>query len=428
MASVISLVLGGGRGDRLYPLTKHRSKPAVPLGGKYRLIDIPISNCINSGLNRIYILTQFNSVSLHRHISNTYKFDVFSRGFVEILAAQQTLSGASWYQGTADAVRQNLQRVEDEHTEHVLILSGDQLYRMHLGDMLRTHLETKADITICGLVVPPEKVGSFGVLRADAKGRVIAFEEKPKDPEALRRMRTDAEWMAARGVEARGREHLANMGIYLFKTEVLLKLLVATTDQDFGREVFPHSVGSHHVAVHLFDGYWEDIGTIKSFHQANIQLAAAEPSFDFHTPEGVIYSRARFLPASRVLGATVEESLIADGCVIGAGSTIKQSVVGVRSRIGRGVRLGQTVLMGTDFFETAAERRRNRELGQPDCGIGEGSRIERAIIDKNCRIGRNVQIVNAEGVENSEETEHFMIRDGVVVIAKGTSIPDNTVI
>ncbi|MCS6851165.1 MAG: glucose-1-phosphate adenylyltransferase [Gemmataceae bacterium] len=421
-------MLGGGRGTRLYPLTKLRSKPAVPVAGKYRLIDIPISNCINSGLNRIYVLTQFLSVSLHRHIANTYKFDPFSRGFVEVLAAQQTNENSDWYQGTADAVRQQIRYVQEDGASEVLILSGDQLYRMDFRQLVKTHRDTGADVTIAVLPVAKEQASGFGIMRLNETGRVVGFVEKPENEAALRPLYTPADWIEARGIPCKGRHYLASMGIYLFKRQVLFDLLnTPPLAKDFGKEVFPRSIHTHHVQAHLFDGYWEDLGTIKAYHEANLALCGNDPPFDFHSHEGVIYTRMRFLPASRVSEARLHECLISDGCIIQAGTSISRSVVGVRSRIGRNVVLRDTVLIGADRFETEAERAENRARGLPDLGVGDGSVIERAILDKDCRIGRNVRITNREG-RMEADAENYHIRDGIVVIPKGAVVPDGTVI
>lgn len=425
---VISLILGGGRGTRLYPLTKSRSKPAVPIAGKYRLIDIPVSNCIHSGLNRIFVLTQFNSVSLHRHIYNTYKFDPYGGGFVEILAAQQTMENESWYQGTADAVRRNIPYFTESNYELVLILSGDQLYRMDFRDMIRTHRENKADVTIAALPVAEQEAMACGIMRIQADGRVLDFEEKPKTPEKLQRVRTDPNWLEKLGLDAAGRPYLASMGIYLFNRSLLVDLLDSSSSTDFGHELLPKTIQTHRVQAHLFDGYWEDIGTVGAFHKANIELTRDDPPFDFASEDGPIFTRPRFLPCSRVLGATVKNSLICDGAVIGRGSVIENSVIGVRARIGENVTIRDTYIMGTDFTESPQSVAENARLNRPPLGIGAGSVIERAIIDKNARIGRNVRIVNQAGVENAEETLTHVIRDGVVVTHKVITLPDGTVI
>ncbi len=424
MRNVITLVLGGGRGTRLYPLTRYRSKPAVPLAGKYRLIDIPLSNCINSGLNRIYVLTQFNSVSLHRHIRRTYVFDQFDDGFVEILAAQQTNEGADWYQGTADAVRQNLRYIQQPGIDYVLILSGDQLYRMDLGKMLAAHKETGADVTIAAMPVDRETAKSMGIMRVDDGGRVHGFLEKPQTHEEMDLVRMDPAWIDARGIPSKGRDCLASMGIYLFNRTAMVDLLTKTDYRDFGREIFPASVRSHRVLVDLFDGYWEDIGTIRSFYEANLALAAADRPFDLASAAAPIYTRARFLAPSRLDGATVRNSLIADGCLIESGAVIENSVVGLRCRIGHNVTIRNSVLMGADEYETHEEMATAHAKGQPLLGIAEGSFVENAIIDKNCRIGRNVRICNDHKVNTTAETPEAMIVDGIVVVQKGATLHD----
>ncbi|MGL4552018.1 MAG: glucose-1-phosphate adenylyltransferase [Gemmataceae bacterium] len=426
MQEVLSLILGGGRGTRLYPLTALRSKPAVPVAGKYRLIDIPISNCINSGMQRIYVLTQFLSVSLHRHIANTYKFDPFSRGFVEVLAAQQTNETADWYQGTADAVRQQARYIMEDPCQHVLILSGDQLYRMDFQQMMETHKRTKADVTIAVLPVPRDQVPGFGILQLDTAGKVTGFVEKPKTDEAIDAVRTPASWMSQFGINAGKREYLASMGIYVFTRKALLEMLNARPlATDFGKEIFPRSIKSHHVQAHLFDGYWEDLGTVKAYHEANLALAGDDPPFDFHSPEGVIFTRMRFLPASRIAGAKLKNCLISDGCVIEQGAELERCVVGVRSRIGKSAVIRDTVILGADRFETDADRAANRAVNRPDLLIGEGSVVENAILDKECRIGRNVRIVNKRGVQD-DEGSNYVIREGIVAIPRGAIIADGT--
>jgi glucose-1-phosphate adenylyltransferase len=430
MPRVISLILGGGRGTRLFPLTKLRSKPAVPIAGKYRLIDIPVSNCIHSGLNKIFVLTQFNSVSLHRHIYNTYKFDSYGGGFVEILAAQQTMEHESWYQGTADAVRRNIPYFTENTFDLVLILSGDQLYRMDFQDMIRTHQENKAAVTIAALPVAEQEASSCGIMKIQADGRVLDFEEKPKTPEKLDRVRTDVHWLEKLGLRAAGRPYLASMGIYLFNRALLVDLLRESKATDFGHELLPQSIASHRVQAHLFDGYWEDIGTVGAFHQANIDLTRDDPRFDFASEAGPIFTRARFLPCSRIAGATVRNSLISDGCLIGRGSVIENSVIGVRARIGENVTIRDTYIMGIDFPETQKQLLENQRQNRPPIGVGANTVIERAIVDKNARIGRNAKIINQGGTENSEEhaTSTSVIRDGVVVIPKDSIVVDGTVI
>jgi glucose-1-phosphate adenylyltransferase len=425
MPRVIALILGGGRGTRLYPLTKSRSKPAVPIAGKYRLIDIPVSNCIHSGLHHIFVLTQFNSVSLHRHIYNTYKFDPFSGGFVEILAAQQTMQYESWYQGTADAVRRNIPYFTEKSYDLVLILSGDQLYRMNFQDMIRTHLETKAVVSIAALPVPEAEARSCGIMRIEADGRVIDFEEKPKTQEKLARVRTDPNWLEKLGLrKAQGRPYLASMGIYLFNARALSDLLEASDATDFGHELLPQTIANHRVQAFLFDGYWEDIGTVGAFHQANIDLTLDVPSFDFTFGEQPIFTRPRYLPCSRISGATVKNSLICDGCVIGRGAVIENSVIGVRSVIGENATIRDSYLMGIDFYEQQRQLEENQRLGRPNAGVGAGTVIERAIVDKNVRIGRNVRVVNPTGIVDSEEMITHVIRDGVTVVPRDGIVRD----
>ena len=425
MRDVVTLVLGGGQGTRLYPLTKYRSKPAVPVGGKYRLIDIPLSNCINSGLNRCYVITQFNSVSLHRHIRSTYNFDAFDGGFVEILAAQQTLDNTGWYQGTADAVRQNLRYAEEPSIKNVLILSGDQLYRIDFRHMISMHEQSGADVTIAAVPVHSEAAAGLGIMRVDDTGRVVGFLEKPKSKQELDLVRTDPQWIDAQGMVSRGRDCLANMGIYLFGRQTLIDVLEKTDYRDFGKEVFPASIRTRHVQVYLFDGYWEDIGTIKSFYQANLELVSGSASFDLVSPSAPIYSRPRFLPPTRVDGAAIKNSLIADGSRIEQGAVIENSIIGLRCLIGRDVIIRDSILMGNDFYELPGEADLHKSNGLPPLGVGPGTHIERAIIDKNCRIGRNVRIINEKGLEDTPETQYGMIRDGIVVIPKETTLPDH---
>jgi glucose-1-phosphate adenylyltransferase len=420
MKNLTTLVLGGGRGTRLYPLTKYRSKPAVPLAAKYRLIDIPLSNCINSGMNRIYVLTQFMSVSLHRHIRQTYRFDAFNGGFVELLAAQQTMeAGTDWYEGTADAVRKNMKYFDQPGIDYVLILSGDQLYRMDYGDMLKTHRESKADVTIAALPVTRKEAGSLGVMRIDDTGRVAGFLEKPQTDKEIDLVRTDPAWIDARGIESRGRECLASMGIYLFDRKFLVDVLTKTAYQDFGKEVFPAAFRSRHVQAHLYDDYWEDIGTIKAYFDSTLALASSNPPFDFYVPDSPIYSRARFLPPTILDGATIKESMIADGCKIGRGAVIENSVIGLRCQIGENVKIRNSIVMGADFYESESQRD-----GRTAVGIGKGSVIEGAILDKNCRVGENVRIVNVAAIENSEDAEDCVIRDQIPIVIKEATLPD----
>ncbi len=425
---VICLILGGGRGTRLYPLTKSRSKPAVPIGGKYRLIDIPIANCIYSGLNRMFVLTQFNSVSLHRHIANTFKFDPFGGGFVEILAAQQTEQNEDWYQGTADAVRQNIAYFDDGESDLVLILSGDQLYRMDFRDMIRTHRENKADATIAALPVDEEEARACGIMRIDDSGRVLDFDEKPQTAEALARVRTEPSWMEARGIKAGRRAYLASMGIYLFNRSTLVDLLTTGSAHDFGRGVFPQAITRQRVQTHLFDGYWEDIGTIGAFHRANIDLTRADAPFDFSAGGQHVFTRPRYLPCSRIAGATITDSLLADGCSIGKGSVIENSVIGVRAQIGDDVTIRNSYVMGADSFELPKGLQADLRSGRPGIGIGAGSVVENAIIDKNARLGRRVRLINEGGVVNADESAYCVIRDRIIVVPKFAVVPDGTTI
>lgn len=408
---VLALVLGGGRGTRLFPLTRDRSKPAVPLAGKYRIIDVPLSNCINSGVKRIYVLTQFNSVSLHRHIRRTYTFDHFSGGFVEILAAQQTLDTSTWYQGTADAVRQHLRLLQQADVEHVLILSGDQLYRMNYADMLATHVASGADVSIAGIPVGRDAASALGIMRLNDTGRVEGFLEKPQTNEEADLVKTDPAWIDRQGVPSHGRDLIASMGIYLFNRECLVDLLMKTDYQDFGKEVFPAAIRAKNVQLYLFDDYWEDIGTIRSYYQCNIDLASPEPPFVLANAHAPIYSRARFLPPSRIDGASIHKSLISDGCLIGKGAVIENSVIGLRCRIGNDAVIRNSVLLGNDFYDNCV-------------GIGDKATVENAIVDKNVCIGAGARIVNEHGWDDTAESNSFMVRDGVAIVPKNAAIPD----
>jgi glucose-1-phosphate adenylyltransferase len=417
MQGVLSLILGGGRGAGLYPLTRDRSEPAVPIAGKYRLIDIPVSNCLHHGFNRVYVLTQYLSTSLHRHITSTYKFAPFARGFVEVLAAQQTNETADWYQGTADAVRQNLRYVQTDECADVLLLSGDQLYRMDLGQLVREHRERRADVTVAIAPVTAEQASRLGVVRLDADDRIIEFVEKPGNG-SLSGLRAVPAWLQERGA-APGREYLANMGIYVFSKLALMQLLLENPSaHDLVHGVLVPHLARRRVLGHLFTGYWEDVGTIRAYHAANLALAEDTPPFDFHGPEGVIYTRTRNLPASRCGGARLEHALVCDGCRIGAGARLERCVLGVRSILGKGVVLRDVVMLGADEFE---------EGGEPALGVGAGSVVERAVLDRDCRVGRNVRIVNAEQVQQADGP-NYVIREGVVVIPNGAVVPDGTVI
>ena len=424
MKKMVCVILGGGKGSRLFPLTEYRSKPAVPLGGKFRLIDIPISNCINSDINQIYLLTQFNSVSLHRHIRQTYAFDRFGGGFVEILAAQQTNSGEVWYQGTADAVRKQLRYLEQPGVEYVLVVSGDQIYRMNYQDMLKTHVESGADATIAALPVHREAAQSFGIMRIDETGRVQGFLEKPKTDEELAMVHTDPAWFDSQGIPSRGRDCLASMGIYLFNRDVLVELLSKNNYQDFGKEVFPMSIRARRVQCHLFDGYWEDVGTIRSFYDSNLALASASPPFEFADDDAPIYSRARHLPSTRVDGATVTNSLISDGCVIERGCVIENSVIGLRCHIGQNAVIRNSILMGADMYDTAAIRSSNAQQNRPPLGVGANSVLDGVIADKNCSIGRGVKIQQHIGLEHNCDINGVYVRDGIIIVPKDSVLPD----
>lgn len=423
--SVLALILGGGRGTRLYPLTQHRAKPAVPLAGKYRLIDIPISNCINSNINKIFVLTQFLSNSLHMHIRQTYRFDSFSGGFVDLLAAQQTMTeGTDWYEGTADAVRKNLQNLDRRGVEYVLILSGDQLYRMDYRAMLKTHIENQADVTIAAIPVPRKAAHALGVMRCDDDGRVTGFLEKPQTDEEIDLVKMSPEWIDRHGIESNGRDCLASMGLYIFNRKLLFDVLEKTNYQDFGKEVFPAAIRSRRVQVHLFDDYWEDIGTIQAFYEANLQLAQPDPPFDLVCPESPVYSRARFLPPAIIEGATIEGSLIADGCRIGSGTVIENSIIGLRCLIGENVTIKDSIIMGSDYFDTDEEVGQHVSAGQPPVGIGSGSQIIGAILDKNCQVGENVLVQNQTMHENCDDYNPCFVRDGIPILVKGGVLPD----
>lgn len=428
MPDVLSVILGGGRGTRLYPLTKFRSEPAVPIAGKYRLIDIPVSNCINSGIARIYVVTQFLSVSLHRHISNTYEFDPFSQCFVEVLAAQQTNETADWFQGTADAIRQNLTFIRSESAQDILILSGDQIYRMDFRELLKTHRENSADVTIAVTPVRREQAPRFGIVRLNDRRQIAELVEKPQTDTQVAELRTPPEWFEQQGMAPNNREYLANMGIYLFKREVLFDLL---RDQPLARdmvtEIFPRRISTNPIQAHVFDGYWADVGSVKSYFEASLALTADQPPFNFHTPEGVIFTRMRNLPASRVEAASAAQCLISDGCTVSPGSRLERCIVGLRSHIGKNVSLRDAIVIGADRFETPAERDANRRKNVPDIGIGDDAVIERAILDKDCRIGTKVRIVNAGRVQEAEGP-NYVIRDGIVVIPNDTTVADGTVI
>jgi glucose-1-phosphate adenylyltransferase len=424
MKDVAAIILGGGQGQRLFPLTRDRAKPAVPVAGRVRLIDIPLSNCINSGITRMFVLTQFNSASLNRHITRTYNFGNLTNDGVEVISAEQTPDRGDWFQGTADAVRRSLRHVTDRRTRLVLILAGDHLYRMNYELFLRRHDESHADITIAACPQVAEAASSFGLLHVDTSGLVTRFSEKPKG-EALEAMRVDPD-VPVGGGPAPGAPFLASMGIYVFTPHVLQELLAAHPGQhDFGKEIIPEALRTYRVMSHFFQGYWEDIGTIAAFYRANIALAR-ERQFALYDPDFPLYTRPRYLSPTRMGDAQVIESLVAEGSVIGR-ARIHGSVVGIRSRIGDGVELDGALVMGNDRYETETDREASHARGVPPLGVGEGSLVRRAILDKDVRIGRNVRIVNERGVLHHDGANHY-IRDGIVIIPKSGVVPDDTVI
>ncbi|HPY30853.1 MAG TPA: glucose-1-phosphate adenylyltransferase [Verrucomicrobiota bacterium] len=425
-SNVLSVVMGGGQGSRLFPLTKYRAKPAVPLAGKYRLVDIPISNCINSGLRRLYILTQFNSVSLHRHISQTYKFDQFSSGFVEVLAAQQTFTDDSWYQGTADAVRKNLAYFMNHDWDYLLILSGDQLYRMNFQQIITQHAETGAEVTIATIPVPRAQAQGLGIMQVAADRQIVRFVEKPKEPAVLDSLQLQPEWYKRLGIHHESEELLlASMGIYVFNRDVIIRLLENAL-VDFGKHIIPNAIDTHRVYSFVYQGYWEDIGTIRSFFEANLDIASELPRFNFFDMTAPIFSRPRFLPGSKINGAHVDHAIVTDGCIINH-SRISNSIVGLRSVVGEGCELRRVVSLGCDYFESAESIRENEQLGRPRVGIGRNTRIENTIIDKDARIGDNC-VISPAGKPESVNHDLYFIRDGIVIIPKNGIIPHGTVI
>lgn len=421
--SVLAVILGGGAGTRLFPLTASRSKPAVPIAGKYRLVDIPISNCINSGINRMFVLTQFNSASLNKHIKNTYHFSAFSTGFVDILAAEQTPDNPGWFQGTADAVRQSLRHISNLEYDYILILSGDQLYQMDFGDMMKNHIDSQTDISIATIPVDDRDAPEFGILKTNEQNVITSFIEKPKK-DIL------PEWISDTGAEMQkqGRNYLASMGIYIFNKKILDKLLneAHPSATDFGKEIIPDSIENYKVSSFQYDGYWTDIGNIYSFYEANLALTQEIPPFNLFDNTKTVYSRARMLPPAKISGTTLEKTIIAEGSIIHA-SRIEQSVVGIRSRIGHGTTVVSTYIMGNDYYETIEEMELNTSKGLPKIGIGERCYIKDAIIDKNCRIGNDVRINGGSHLPN---TDHplYTVKDGIVVVKKTAILPDGFVI
>lgn len=420
---ILSVILGGGAGSRLYPLTASRSKPAVPIAGKYRLVDIPISNCMNSGINRMFVLTQFNSASLNRHIKNTYHFSAFSSAFVDILAAEQTPDNPTWYQGTADAVRQSLRHIAPFESEYVLILSGDQLYQMDFQEMLDNHKKTGADISIATIPVGDREAPEFGILKKDDTGFITSFIEKPKK-EIL------SEWTSDTGeaMQKTGRKYLASMGIYIFNRQLMFDYLLNNflDAADFGKEIIPHSIDKCKVASYQYDGYWTDIGNIYSFFEANLGLTDDLPDFNLFDNNRAIYTRARMLPPAKVSGTTLEKTVIAEGSIINA-SRVDKCVIGIRSRIGHGSTVINTYIMGSDYYETLTDIAKDKAQGIPLLGIGNRCYINNAILDKNCRIGDDVRINGGTHLENTDQPL-YTIKDGIVVVKKGAIIPNGFVI
>jgi glucose-1-phosphate adenylyltransferase len=419
-SKTLAIIMGGGAGTRLFPLTKERSKPAVPLGGKYRLVDIPISNCLNSGLRGIYILTQFNSTSLHRHINSSYKFDDFTPSFVEILAAQQTPEGSKWYQGTADAVRQNLRYFLEQPYEYYVILSGDQLYRMDYRDMLRQHVETHADLTIATIPVAREPATGFGIMLTDKERRIECFVEKPNDPKVLETLRIPPDLLEKIGHPPDADLYQASMGIYIFKRSVL-EACLANDYVDFGKNIIPAAIDDYKVMAYIFQGYWEDIGTIAAFFEANLALADANPQYSFYEPRSPVFTQPLFLPASIIQAANISNAMISDGCII-ENARIERCVLGIRSIIQSGSSLKNTIMMGADFYGAEVHQAPD---DIPAIGIGRNCSINGAIIDKNARIGDHV-VISPEGKSQDLDGDGYYIRDGIVVVPKNSVIPNGT--
>ncbi|HEX8706780.1 MAG TPA: glucose-1-phosphate adenylyltransferase [Pyrinomonadaceae bacterium] len=425
--NLLAVILGGGAGSRLFPLTEQRSKPAVPLGGKYRLVDIPISNCINSDVIKIFVLTQYNSASLNRHIARTYRFSQFSDGFVEILAAEQTPESPQWFQGTADAVRQVLPHIRDWGIDTLLILSGDHLYSMDYRLFLARHKESNADVTVSVIPCTAQAATEFGLLKAEPDGRITEFSEKPKG-EALEAMRVDTRSLGLSAEEAAERPFLASMGIYVFKYERLEELLAEDASWiDFGRNVIPAAIGRCNVQAYMFDGYWEDIGTISAFYEANIDMTSPIPKFNFFA-DAPIFTRSRYLPPSKVHNCEIRDSVVTEGCIIN-GATIFRSVIGLRSRIEAGARIESSILMGADYYQSIDEMLAEIKSGTPRISVGENTVIRRAIIDKNARIGSGVRLVNEAGIENIDgEGGNYYIRDRIIIVPKNAVIPSGTIV
>lgn len=424
--NVVAVILGGGAGSRLFPLTRERSKPAVPLGGTYRLIDVPVSNCINSEITQIFVLTQYNSASLNRHISRTYRFSSFSTGFVEVLAAEQTRENADWFQGTADAVRQSLPHLRDWRVDTLLILSGDHLYRMDYRHFLERHAASGSDMTVSVVPCRPEDAPEFGLLKTNDAGQIVQFREKPTG-EALEEMRVDTTQFGLGADEAAARPFLASMGIYVFNYKKLVELLEADrTHVDFGREIIPAAIDKYTVHAHLFSGYWEDIGTIRAFYEANLDLASPLPRFNFFDASAPIYTRSRYLPPSKLRDCDIDRSMISEGSILN-GVRLRNSIVGLRSRIDQGAEIEDSIIMGSDYFESLSTIQYNLDTARPHVGIGANTVIRKAIIDKNVRIGKNVKLLNRANVENLDAPDRsYYIRDGIIIVPKNATIVDGT--
>lgn len=426
LRDAVAIILGGGRGERLFPLTEYRAKPAVPVVGKYRLVDIPISNCINGLIKKIYVLTQFNSESLNRHINLTYKFDVFTEGFVEVLAAEQTEKSAEWFKGTADAVRQNLHHFESRNPSLYLILSGDQLYSMDFKEVVSHHMNNEADLVIATNIVSRDKASAFGIMKIDDTTKITAFVEKTSDPEILDDFKLTEEMKKRFNVTAEGDFYLASMGIYTFNPAFLRKALADNPDVDFGKHIIPGLIDKAKVFAFPYSGYWEDVGTVKSYYEASLIMARKFPPFDLYNPGTRIYTRPRYLPNSKIYHSGITHSLIAEGTII-EGATIVNSVIGLRSVILEGVFIKDSILLGADYYEGLAQAEISKAKGLPTLGIGNDSHIERAIVDKNARVGRNVRIINKDNLMEYD-CPTYSIREGIVVIKKGAVIADGTVI
>ncbi len=424
--NVAAIIMAGGAGERLWPLTAKRAKPAVPIAGKFRLIDVPISNCLHSEISRIFVLTQYMSRSLNQHVAATYHFDPFRGGFVQILAAQQTPESSAWYQGTADAVRRNLQYFDAPQNERFLILAGDHLYSMDFRKLIDWHLRCKADVTVSAIPVSRAVAHRYGILKANIRGRITKFIEKPTDPADIESLLVPPEVLANFGVPSNGRELIASMGIYVFERRTLFDILSESTEEDFGKGIIPYAIKTRKVYAYLFDGYWEDIGTISSFYEAMLDLTRPVPKFNFYTQRAPIFTRPRYLPGAKITASLIERTILADGSIVEQ-CEIKDSILGIRSIVRSGTRIYASIIMGADYYETDQERQEATAQGIPEIGIGHNCFIERAIIDKNARIGANVHILNRNR-EGFVKAENFVIREGIVIVPKNAIIPPGTVI